>query len=318
MRTLITESISQAAEFLINGQIIAFPTETVYGLGACIHNENAIQNIFIAKGRPSDNPLIVHIADLADLNYLVEQPLHSNITSLIEAFWPGPLTLILPLNKNLKLSPIINAGLNSIAVRMPAHQAALNLIKAVKSPLVAPSANLSGKPSPTNYLHVLQDFNNIIACILKGEITEYGLESTIINCLNPDNFQLLRAGALDIEKIQKIIQLEIKNNSFNQESQPLSPGMKYKHYSPKAEITIINSNTQIINPQESAYIGLTERLENFKKVYLANNSLDYAQNLFAFFRACDEENIKTIYAQRPESEGIGFAILERLIKASGG
>ena len=316
--TLITESISQAAEFLINGQIIAFPTETVYGLGACIHDENAIQNIFIAKGRPSDNPLIMHIADLADLNYLVEQPLHSNITSLIEAFWPGPLTLILPLNKNLKLSPIINAGLNSIAVRMPAHQAALNLIKAVKSPLVAPSANLSGKPSPTNYLHVLQDFNNIIACILKGEITEYGLESTIINCLNPDNFQLLRAGALDIEKIQKIIQLEIKNNSFNQESQPLSPGMKYKHYSPKAEITIINSNTQIINPQESAYIGLTERLENFKKVYLANNSLDYAQNLFAFFRACDEENIKTIYAQRPESEGIGFEILERLIKASGG
>ena len=318
MRTLITESISQAAEFLINGQIIAFPTETVYGLGACIHNENAIQNIFIAKGRPSDNPLIMHIADLADLNYLVEQPLHSNITSLIEAFWPGPLTLILPLNKNLKLSPIINAGLNSIAVRMPAHQAALNLIKAVKSPLVAPSANLSGKPSPTNYLHVLQDFNNIIPCILKGEITDYGLESTIINCLNPDNFQLLRAGALDIEKIQKIIQLEIKNNSFNQASQPLSPGMKYKHYSPKAEVTIINSNTQIINPQESAYIGLTERLENFKKVYLANNSLDYAQNLFAFFRACDEENIKTIYAQRPESEGIGFAILERLIKASGG
>ena len=128
----------------------------------------------------------------------------------------------------------------------------------------------------------------------------------------------MRAGALDIEKIQKIIQLEIKNNSFNQASQPLSPGMKYKHYSPKAEVTIINSNTQIINPQESAYIGLTERLENFKKVYLANNSLDYAQNLFAFFRACDEENIKTIYAQRPESEGIGFAILERLIKASGG
>ncbi len=317
--TLITESVGEAAEFLINGQITAFPTETVYGLGASIQHEAAIQNIFTAKGRPSDNPLIVHIADLDDLNYLVEQPLNQNIYYLIKAFWPGPLTLILPLNKNIKLSPMINAGLNSIAIRMPSHPAALDLIRKVKSPLVAPSANLSGKPSPTSYLHVLEDFNNIIPCILKGTITDYGLESTIINCLNPNNFQLLRAGALEVEKIEKIIPLEIKNNNFKKAaSKPLSPGMKYKHYAPKAKVNIIDTNSKIINASEAAYIGLTDKPEKFKKICLANNLDDYAKNLFAFFRACDEENIQIIYTERPQRQGIGLAILERLIKAASG
>ncbi len=233
MKTTVTNNPKIAAAFIKAGEIAAFPTETVYGLGADAYNEKAVKKIFKAKGRPVDNPLIVHIANKKDINVLAQE-ITPSAKKIISKFFPGPVTVIL--KKNEIIPPATTAGLDTIAIRMPAGRLAQQLIKAAGVPIAAPSANLSGSPSPTNFLHVLRDFNNKIPCLLIGPPAKYGLESTVIDCTGKHPV-ILRPGSITLEQIKKLD----KNAVIQKKAGKIkSPGQKYKHYSPKADVRIIN------------------------------------------------------------------------------
>ncbi|MBL8148624.1 MAG: threonylcarbamoyl-AMP synthase [Blastocatellia bacterium] len=313
MQTRVTDSIVEAAEFINSGEIVAFPTETVYGLGADLFNQEAVGKIFIAKGRPSDNPLIAHISDLAQLEQLVEK-VPSNAKKLIEKFFPGALTLVLP--KSSRVPAIVTAGLDTVAVRMPKHKLAQAFIKECRTPLVAPSANLSGRPSPTTWQAVLKDMNGLIACLLKGERTEFGLESTVVDC-SRERACLLRAGGIGLEDLRSVLPDIVVGS--NEDGEPVrSPGMKYKHYSPKAEVIIVDSWTKI-SPSDSkkrAFIGFEKIPENFLLSCICKDVDEYARELFLFFRDCDDAAIDEIYCQKVEQKGIGLALMDRLRRAA--
>ncbi len=309
MHTLLTLSVRSAAEFLNKQEIIAFPTETVYGLAGRIDSEKALNKIFQAKGRPADNPLIVHIYCFEQLSGLAEN-LNPNALKLIENFWPGPLTLILEGTK--QISPLINAGLGTIAVRQPKHQMALELIEEVGIPLAAPSANLSGKPSGTLAKHILEDFDGLIPCILDGGATIHGLESTVVNCQKPEEINILRLGSIPFEALQEVI----PNIKINNNNKSASPGLKYKHYAPRAQVQLINCPKEINSFFECAYIGFEPAHQNIQKQKIINSNELYAAVLFAFFRECDEMGFKTIFCQMPQPSGLGLTLIDRLLKAS--
>lgn len=313
MHTLITDSPKIAAEFLKDGQVVAFPTETVFGLGALIKFEDAIKEIYGLKGRPQDNPLIVHISNLLQLEALVEE-IPEEAKVLISTFWPGALTLIF--KKKASVSDALTCNLKTIALRMPSHKLTQALIEECSCPIAAPSANLSGSPSATKAKHVLQDFEGKIPCVLEGE-TVFGLESTVLDC-SCKPFRILRQGSLPEEELAKYIPFGfLGNKTPGEDSLPKSPGMKYRHYSPKAKIILLNKNEEFKLASKEAYIGLNERRNvNFKTKFIAKNIDDYAKNLFSFFRECDEQNIAVIYCELPDEEGVGKALLERLKKAA--
>jgi len=310
MKTLLTNSISKAASFIKKGEVAAFPTETVYGIGANVYNEKAAKKIFKAKGRPSDNPLIVHIANKKDISLLVKE-IPETAKKIIKIFFPGPLTVIL--KKNEIIPNVVTAGLNTIAIRMPSSKIARDFIKACGVPIAAPSANLSGSPSPTSFMHVVNDFKGKIPCILLGPNAKYGLESTVIDCTS-NIPEILRPGIITIEQLKKIdsrIKFKSKTTKIK------SPGQKYRHYSPKAQLRITNYKLRIKKQElKSAYIGFNNQVKkNFDYVKVCKDLNDYAKNLFSFFRKCDELGIKKIYAQKIEEKGIGLAIMNRLKKA---
>lgn len=310
MKTTVTNNPKIAAAFIKAGEIAAFPTETVYGLGADAYNEKAVKKIFKAKGRPVDNPLIVHIANKKDINVLAQE-ITPSAKKIISKFFPGPVTVIL--KKNEIIPPATTAGLDTIAIRMPAGRLAQQLIKAAGVPVAAPSANLSGSPSPTNFLHVLRDFNNKIPCLLIGPPAKYGLESTVIDCTGK-NPVILRPGSVTLEQIKKLD----KNAVIQKKGGKIkSPGQKYKHYSPKADVRIINVKREMSNVKRNeAFIGLDRNLgKGFEKVLICRSMNDYARKLFSFFRECDDEGIKTIWCQKVAEKGIGAAIMNRLNKA---
>ncbi|MCB1024440.1 MAG: threonylcarbamoyl-AMP synthase, partial [Acidobacteria bacterium] len=252
MKTVLTRSPKDAAVFVKQGGITAFPTETVYGLGANIFDEASIFRIFEAKNRPSDNPLIAHIGDLDQLGDLVSET-NDAALKLIETFFPGPLTLVLP--KKEGIPAIATAGLETIGVRMPDNGLALEFLRECSTPVVAPSANLSGKPSPTTWRAVLEDLDGRIDCILQGETTKYGLESTVVDCTGKVPL-VLRSGALSIEDIQKAVS-STQVYQLGAGEKPRSPGMKHRHYSPAADILLV-SNTGVFSAGSgrNAYIGL--------------------------------------------------------------
>lgn len=310
MKTTVTNNPKIAAAFIKAGEIAAFPTETVYGLGADAYNEKAVKKIFKAKGRPVDNPLIVHIANKKDINVLAQE-ITPSAKKIISKFFPGPVTVIL--KKNDIIPPATTAGLDTIAIRMPAGRLAQQLIKAAGVPIAAPSANLSGSPSPTNFLHVLRDFNNKIPCLLIGPPAKYGLESTVIDCTGKHPV-ILRPGSVTLEQIKKLD----KNAVIQKKAGKIkSPGQKYKHYSPKADVRIINVKREMSNVKRNeAFIGLDRNLgKGFEKVLICRFMNDYARKLFSFFRECDDEGIKTIWCQKVSEKGIGAAIMNRLNKA---
>lgn len=312
MKTHLTKSPKTAAEFIINGGIVAFPTETVYGLGADIFNENAIQKVFEAKGRPSDNPLIAHIGNLEQINLLALE-ITENARKLIEAFFPSPLTIVLP--KAEKVPLIATANLETIGIRMPKNNLALEFLRECETPLVAPSANLSGKPSPTNWQAVYEDLNGKIDCILQGEIAEIGLESTVVDCTSEIPL-ILRTGAITLEDLQKIIP-ETRIYQLQKDEQPKSPGLKHRHYSPKAKVFLVQSSEfQVPSLEKSAFIGLENPSVEFGLIKICDSVEEYAQTVFEFFRTCDRENIQTIYCQTVEEKGIGLALMDRLKRAS--
>jgi L-threonylcarbamoyladenylate synthase len=335
--------IQEAARMLREGKLVAFPTETVYGLGADARSTAAVERIFAAKGRPSDNPLIVHIADRAQLAGLAE-PLSRVAERLIERFWPGPLTIVLPALPGA-ISPQVTAGLATVAVRMPGHPVALRLIAAAECPVAAPSANRSGRPSPTRAEHVEQDLGGRIEGLLDGGPAGVGLESTVIELLG-DRVHILRPGGISVSQLRQVAPEVTVDESLGGDSAadaadphaaPRSPGMKYKHYAPQGQMTVVSGNPphkaiDWMQHQLDAAAARGERtgvltFEEHARLYRADLVVSCgslarletaAQRLYAALRQFDEERITYIMAEACPVEGIGFAIMNRLIKAAGG
>ncbi len=311
MKTILTTSPTEAAEFIRRGGIVAFPTETVYGLGANVFDERAIAKIFTAKRRPNDNPLIAHVGSLEQIKLLVSE-ITANAQKFIEVFFPAPLTLILPKAEKVPLAA--TANLQTVGVRMPENDLALEFLRACETPLVAPSANLSGKPSPTNWEAVYEDLNGRIDCILQGATTEIGLESTVVDCTSSVPL-ILRVGAITLEQLQTI---EPKTRIYlvPKSQQPKSPGLRHRHYSPRAKVVLISSKFKVQSSKLNSFIGLNKPPEKFESVKICASVEEYAHELFNFFRECDRENINTIYCETVEETGIGLALMDRLKRAS--
>ncbi len=313
METVLTTSPQRAAQFIRQGEVVAFPTETVYGLGANVFDEAAIRKIFQAKGRPTDNPLIAHVANLAQLQTLTTH-FPESAAQLIATFFPGPLTLVLPKHPDVPL--LATAGLQTIGVRMPQHTLALAFMDACGVPLVAPSANLSGRPSPTTWQAVQADLEGRIACILQGAQTEVGLESTVVDCTGEAPV-ILRAGAVTLEHLQAVVpgtRLANRQDSAT----PKSPGLKYRHYSPRARVALIKDVTAINPKPTTAFIGLQEpsHLNEFSRVKLCVSVTEYAHELFRFFRECDAAGIQEIFCEAVPEQGLGLALMDRLKRAA--
>lgn len=311
--TLVTASLHVAAEFIKHGEVVAFPTETVYGLGANIFDEAAIRKIFRAKGRPPDNPLIAHVASVAQIASLTSQ-ITASAAKLIAAFFPAPLTLVLP--KHASVPRLATAGLETIGVRMPRHALAREFIRVCGVPLVAPSANLSGRPSPTTWQAVKADLDGRIACILIGEQTEVGLESTVVDCTGAAPV-VLRAGAVTLEQLQAVIP-DSRLADQQDIGAPKSPGLKYRHYSPQARVVIVKDWSAVQAGESTAFIGLhaLPAIEAFQRVKLCADVADYAHELFNFFRECDAAGVKEIVCEAVEETGLGLALMDRLKRAA--
>ena len=323
------EIFRQAAKIIQDGGLVAFPTETVYGLGANALSEQAAKNIYFAKGRPSDNPLIVHIESKDYLDYVVSE-IPNCAKVLIDKFWPGPLTLIF--KKKDTVSKQVTAGLDTVALRCPSNKIALDLIRFSKVPIAAPSANTSTKPSPTKAEHVLEDLNTKVDMIIDGGQTEFGLESTIVDvsCGYP---VLLRPGSITLEMLREVVSgIKIADKIIDDAS-PKAPGMKYKHYSPKAKVTIISGNAQSVasfikksikdDVNTKSGIMVTEETlkfySDFSDVISLGSRLNpesIAKNLFDTLRQFDYNNVEKVYAEGFSEEGIFLAIMNRLKKAA--
>lgn len=338
----LEEKLQEAAELIKRGEVVAFPTETVYGLGADALNAQACRKIFEIKGRPADNPLIVHIAAKEEAVRITRYwPKEADICS--EKFWPGPLTLVLP--KGRCIPDAVTGGLDTVAVRMPAHPAALALIRSSGCPLAAPSANISGKPSPTDGEHVWRDLQGKIPLIIDAGKCNIGLESTVLD-LSGETPTILRPGGVTREELERElgrVELDkalLPESKSVQAVKPKSPGMKYRHYAPEGELVLLmGSGAEIlakikveINQKESARtIGLlcmkeTACLldeESRQKIDLLfvlgskGNPQEAASRLFEGLRLCDEHKISYILAEGMDSQGIGLAFMNRLKKAAG-
>ncbi len=323
------EVLSKAADLIKKGEVVAFPTETVYGLGANAFNDSAVQKIFIAKGRPSDNPLIVHISDLDQLNNLVEF-VPENAKLLMKKYWPGPLTIV------MKKSPLVpfsvTAGLDTVAVRMPSNKIALELIKKAGVPLAAPSANSSTKPSPTMAKHVMDDLNGKIPLILDGGNCDIGVESTVIG-LAGEKPILFRPGKVTLEELKKVLgevdsAKPVLNSLSSSSSVPSSPGMKYKHYAPKAELVLVEAvkgndfsrevATLTLNNNSNSVgvISFTKEIGNENEFFFDKNIDLYAKELFSALRELDERGVKKIIVEGVIDTNFGLAIMNRLRKAA--
>jgi L-threonylcarbamoyladenylate synthase len=310
----IPEAILKASRVIKNGGVVAFPTETVYGLGTDAFNAYAVARIFEVKNRPHFDPIIVHICDLAQLKLLVKK-IPPQAEKLIKQFWPGPLTLVL--EKTDRVPKIITAGLSTVAVRMPANQIAQELIKKSGVPIAAPSANKFGCLSPTTAEHVKKQLGDKIEMILDGGKCQFGIESTVIYFDN-ENPTILRHGALPQEDIEKVIG---KVKTLKKFRPGLSPGTLPKHYAPQTPIKIIGPKTKIDKEKKIGLLAFMppKNTEGFCAVEILSARGDYleaAANFFAALHRLDEMNLDLIYAERIKEIGLGRAIMERLKKAS--
>ncbi|HTK39085.1 MAG TPA: L-threonylcarbamoyladenylate synthase [Pyrinomonadaceae bacterium] len=311
MKTVLTTSPSAAAEFIKRGGLAAFPTETVYGLGANVFDETAVAKIFEAKQRPGDNPLIAHVSDAADIAKLAIE-ISAAAQKFMEAFFPGPLTVVLRKSANVPL--IATAGLDSVGVRMPRNRIAREFLTACGVPVAAPSANLSGRPSPTSWEAVFEDLNGRIDCILQGETTEIGLESTVVDCTK-ETPTVLRPGAVSIEQLRSVVRDTIIFAGSDSDKVP-SPGMRHRHYSPRAKVRLIDTDSDVTDTEVSAFIGLKQPVNDHALTKLCGSPEEYAHSLFAFFRECDLRGIPTIYCETVPEKGIGVALMDRLRRAA--
>lgn len=316
------EDIKLAAEVIKGGGLVAFPTETVYGLGANALNEDAVKSVYEAKGRPSDNPMIVHVGNMGQLDQLV-QFVSEDTAKLMKAYWPGPITFVLP--KNDIVPNAVTGGLPTVAIRMPANKTALALINASGCPIAAPSANLSGKPSPTTFCDVLEDMDGRIDAVIEGEDCIVGIESTVID-MTGSRPTILRPGFITPEKIEAVINKPVKydeslfeSNVDNlKDSTPKSPGMKYTHYSPKAQVRLIRGSDEMANSRMRA-LGLEARREGRKVAVLdyEGDAGKAAQRFFADLRELDRQGYDLILVRTLDEEGFGFSIMNRMVRSAG-
>lgn len=319
-------SIRRAAALIQSGEVVGMPTETVYGLAANAFDSTAVAKIFAAKERPADNPLIVHISDLTMISDIAAE-LPQIAVTCAKKFWPGPLTMVLPKTPNVPL--ITSGGLDTVGVRMPSHPLALALITAAGTPLAAPSANLSGSPSPTSAEHVMKDMKGRIPAVLDGGICDAGVESTVI-CFEDNAIKILRPGRITAQMLAEVnpdvrIDKGVLHMVDNSEK-VASPGMKYKHYAPKAKVTIIDGSRE----QYAAYLSRNAHSGTFCIVFdkadlggadvpyieIGNTSEEQAHGLFAALRAADERGAEEVLARCPKTDGVGLAVYNRLIRAA--
>ena len=320
------KALEESAQLLRNGEVVGIPTETVYGLAANALDEDAVKKIFVAKGRPSDNPLIVHIAKFEDLEPLVEE-IPEKVRVMADAFWPAPLTMIM--KKSNKVSNVVSGNLDTVAIRMPKSDYARAIIDACGLPLAAPSANLSGSPSPTNAKYVFDDMNGRIPLIIDGGNCEIGVESTVISFAEEPP-RLLRPGGVTLEEmtalIGEIVVDDAVLNKLEEGAVAASPGMKYKHYAPSADITIIKSDFDCFKKLCESEDNITALCFDGENEKLSCNSVTYGDEndgfsqsarLFDALRELDELGATKVYARCPNTKGMGLAVYNRLIRAAG-
>jgi L-threonylcarbamoyladenylate synthase len=298
--------IADAAEVIKKGGLVAFPTETVYGLGANGLDDNAVRKIFAAKRRPSDNPLILHVWRIEQVKPLAAE-IPKKAEKLMQRFWPGPLTIVL--KKSEIVPDAVTAGLDSVAVRMPKNRIARDLIKAADCPIAAPSANLSGRPSPTSARHVIDDLAGSIDAVIDGGDVDIGLESTVID-MTQDIPKILRPGKITQNQLKSVAGKVFKGGRIDHEK-PRSPGMKYRHYSPKARIVPVKD--------EEEQKAVEKRYPEQKiKVLRYLDETEMGKNMFKDFREADNDGYEIIVVQEVEDVEFGSAIMDRLRKASRG
>lgn len=315
------ENIKTAGEMLRNGKIVAFPTETVYGLGANALDEKAVHAVYDAKGRPGDNPMIVHISDTSQIRHLVSDT-PQNALILIAAFWPGPLTLVF--NRSEIVPDVTTGGLDTVAVRMPSNETARALIKAAGRPIAAPSANISGRPSPTTAEDVLEDMDGRIDAVIMGEACTHGIESTVVDVTGKVPM-ILRPGAITKSMIENVLNSVIsydptllRGKDGDGNFRPKSPGMKYRHYAPKAKVRIISGpeakSLSMINElrREAKQRGVKTAILNY-----GDDSRRAAKDFFSDLRACDRDDIEIIYVYANAADDLGFSVMNRMLKSAG-
>lgn len=308
-------TIEEAIELLIDGEVVAIPTETVYGLAADARNDEAVGRIFKAKGRPSDNPLIVHIGDMAQVDRLVTD-VSEGARLLMDHFWPGPLTIILP--SSGVVSELVTAGLTTVGLRMPSHKAALALLRQSGMPLAAPSANRSGKPSPTCAAHVVHDLEGRIAGVIDGGICEVGLESTVMD-MTTDVPVILRPGNISQRELESVIGHVAISNGFS--DQPKAPGMKYAHYSPDAEVYLVKGDHQHVAKvirdfkEKNLKIGIVccdATKASYELADVVKEIGETGKHLYAVLRSFDAQGVDVVLCEFFDD----MAIMNRLKKAS--
>lgn len=329
------KAMERAGRLIASGELVAFPTETVYGLGGDALDPEASAKIYAAKGRPSDNPLIVHIADYADLGRIARE-IPRQAKKLADAFWPGPLTMIVW--KNEKVPYATTGGMDTVAVRMPDHPVALELIRKSGCLIAAPSANTSGRPSPTEAAHVADDLDGRIAMILDGGPVGIGIESTIVD-LTEEKPMILRPGYITPEMLSEVLGEEVVIDpgiiAADDLTKPKAPGMKYKHYAPRADMTIVDGAEDAVVARINALIR-EQRAKGVKAAVIATDETSsryqadiilsigkrtdedsIAQHLYRILRECDELSVGIIYSESFSTPKIGHAIMNRLLKAAG-
>jgi len=318
------KAIQRAAGKIRAGGLVAFPTETVYGLGADAFNPSAVKKIYEVKGRPSDNPMIVHIARASDIG-MVTPMLSPSIVKLIDNFWPGPLTLVMERGKSVP--GVTTGGLDTVAVRMPDDPAALELIRLAGTPVAAPSANLSGSPSPTKAEHVIKDLDGRVDAILAGRDSRIGIESTVVD-MTEDIPVVLRPGIVTADMISAAIDREVvyspsvmsQHSGFNEDMAPRSPGMKYRHYAPKADMLVVEGRQDKVRAEIERLRGLNEGIGLKVGTILFEEQayIEAAHDFYGRLRQLDSEGVDLILAGALSAkDGLGFAVMNRMMKSAG-
>lgn len=326
-------TLALAAELLAQGQLVAFPTETVYGLGANALNKDAVLSIFAAKGRPADNPLIVHIWHRSQLSEICDVP--PDAEKLMDAFWPGPLTILMPRRDSMPLE--VTAGLPTVAVRMPSHPVALAMLKACNLPIAAPSANRSGKPSPTSAQYVAQDMDGRIPLILDGGMSDVGLESTVLDICHGKPC-ILRPGGITQDMLESVLgPVDVAGSvlrPLQKGEKALSPGMMYKHYSPDGQVSLVTGEENDVlaamtllyhqaaaDGHKTCVLCFTEHVPllaacNPHDLGSKTNTAEVAHRLFDTLRQLDDEAYEVIFSEVVSTEGVGLAVMNRLGRAA--
>ena len=317
------ELLKEAAECIKNGQLVLFPTETVYGIGADGLNEEAVKNIFIAKGRASDNPLILHVSNIEMIERIAKDisPLEYE---LINNFFPGPLTIVL--NRKDIVPNVVTANLDTVGIRMPENKIAHDLIELSNTPIAAPSANISGKPSGTNINDIFNELNDRVDYIIDGGDTTIGLESTVISVIN-NEINILRPGKITYEDLSKFAKVNVSSHVLKEveKNEPvLSPGMKYRHYAPQTKCVLVYSDdkNKMLNKMQELENDNTLVITNNQNITKFKNAIGYGKtleeishNIFRILRSIDKENKELVIIEGVETTGLGLAIMNRLIRA---